>query len=72
MFVEVMFHGFVLRKWRQNPQTPKREYGFVSAWRDGSPENDLPLSAEEVARDKGWMREKAPLSFLSIFPEELH
>ncbi len=71
MLMELMCTAWILQRWRENPQTPKRGYTFVYRWQDGSPENELPLTADEVARYKAWMRENALLSYYSIFPEEL-
>jgi hypothetical protein len=70
MYGEVIAYFSILRRWRSDPHAPRRAYSFMCGWQDSRPENDLPLSDQEVTRIKAWMRRHAPTVYLSIFPEE--
>jgi hypothetical protein len=69
MLAEVMMLDYILRRWREQPDLPKKAYAPIAAWQDGSAANELPLS-EEIARKKARMRQIAPATFYRLFPEE--
>ena len=69
MLAEVMMLDYTLRKWRAQPELPKREYSAIVAWQNGSEANELPLGEEEVARKKARLREIAPSAYFRIFPD---
>ncbi len=55
-----------LRRWLQDPTTPKRDYGWMQ-WMTDDPENELPVDAETVERWKGLLRQYAPTSYRQLF-----
>ena len=65
-----MMLDYILRRWREHPDLPKKAYAGIAAWQDGSAANELPLSEEELARKKARMRQIAPTTFYRLFPEE--
>jgi hypothetical protein len=70
VFIEVIMYDYVLRRWREDPKAPKRSYERVASWQDASPENDQPLTQQEVEAMKAWMKDHAPTSYWRIFSEE--
>ena len=70
MFVEIQAAYFVLRSWKENPGTTKRQIGVWAHWKEDRPNNDHPLSQVEVQRMKAFLRRHAPSSFYNLFPEE--
>ena len=70
MFIEVMMYDYVLRRWLANPKAPKRSYEAMASWQDTRPENDLPLTPQEVDSMKAWMKQHSPTSYFRLFPEE--
>lgn len=69
MFAEVMMLDMVLRTWKADPTRPRRAYRIILAWNDGSPENELPLSEEEVNRMKRELKRIAPSRYAALFPD---
>jgi hypothetical protein len=70
VFVEVMMCDYVLSRWRVNPKAPKRSYEAIASWQDARPENDQPLTLQEVESMRAWMKQHAPTSYFQLFPEE--
>jgi hypothetical protein len=70
MLVEVMMYDYVLRRWREDPKAPKRSYEAMASWQGARPENDQPLTLQEVESMKAWMKKHAPTSYFRLFPEE--
>jgi hypothetical protein len=72
MFVELICVHSILRRWREDPQAPKKAYRSISRWQDGSAANNKPFSAAEVAKYKAFLKRNAPASYYNLFPEERH
>lgn len=70
MFIELQAASFVLKKWKDNPQLTKRQIGGWSHWTTDTPENDKPLTTEEVDRYKKLLLEHAPSNYYKLFPEQ--
>ena len=70
MFATLLATDCVLRTWKKNPKATKKEIGVWYHWQFDTPENNLPLSEEEVERMKKNLREYVPSAYCKIFPEE--
>ncbi len=70
MFVELQSAYLVLRAWKENPKSSKREIGVFSHWKDENPKNDKPLTEKEVEVFKKLLRENNPTAYYELFPEE--
>lgn len=46
----------ILRKWEENPGLTKREIGVRAGWLEDRPENNLPLSGEEIREIKEYLK----------------
>jgi hypothetical protein len=69
MFIEIQCAYFILRNWKENPAATKREIGLWSKWKEEREENDRPLSSEEVASMKAFLRRHASSSYSKLFPK---
>ena len=69
MFIELQGAYFVLRAWKNNPKLSKKQIGIFSHWKDDGPENERPLTEDEVERFKQFLREHAPTSYYELFPK---
>jgi hypothetical protein len=69
MFCELLACRAVLRTWKTNPRTRRRDYRMVSDWEQG-PGADEPLSYREVAWRKEVLRLRAPTAYRELFPED--
>jgi len=70
MFLELMACDAVLRIWKENPATKRRDYRVFSGWDLGSGA-DEPLSLREVAWRKEFLRLHNLSAFRSRFPEQV-
>lgn len=68
--IELMATTSVLKKWKQNNSASRREIGVLDRWKTADPDNDRPLSAEEIDRMKVFLRDHALGVYLDLFPEE--
>jgi hypothetical protein len=64
--LEVMAVELVLKKWKDNPQLTKRQFGAWSSWQT---QNDKPLTTEEVDHYKQFLRKYAPSHYSKLFPK---
>lgn len=68
LYLEVLMLESILRRWRADPATSRRDYRSISSWKDHADADD-PLPYEEVMRMKERLRELAPTHFRELFPE---
>ena len=59
----------ILTRWKQDSTTTRRAYG-EHQWQTDDPENDEPLSQEEVTYYKNILRRCGRPFLYSLFPEE--
>jgi hypothetical protein len=64
--IELMATVSVLKRWRDNPALTKREIGVWSHWTDGGDEMDVPLTQEEVAQMREFVRRVAPSIYANL------
>lgn len=50
VFIETLTIDYILRRWKENPELPKKDYTWISWWRVGKPENNLPPTVDEVQK----------------------
>jgi hypothetical protein len=70
MFIELQCAYFILKKWKRNRTTTKKQIGLRLDWMHEIDANQLPLSDAEVATMKDFLRRKAPTSYFHLFPED--
>jgi len=68
--IEVQLADLVLKKWKDNPQLAKRQIGLWSHWKTEGPENDEPLTTEQVDHYKQVLRKHAPSHYYKLFPKQ--
>ena len=69
MFVDLMAADYILRKWKEMPNRPRRTYDMISNWREG-PDAGKPLTARDVSYYKELLKRNMPTRFAELFPEE--
>jgi len=66
MFCELLCYYNILKAWKKNPKLHKKELPGWSSWKEDIPENNKPLTAEEVRFYKNFLRKHAISSYKTI------
>jgi len=69
MIIERMATDYILRRWKEKPNRPRRTYTAIG-WLANGENPLLPLTREEVRDYKAFLKKRCPKPYAAIFPEE--
>ena len=60
IFAETLAIDIILRHWKDDPSLLKRDYPWISWWREDVPENNRPPNLDEIQRYLDRLKELNP------------
>jgi hypothetical protein len=60
LFIELLAFKLILERWRENPNTPRRQIGVWSHWSSDDEINQSALTQGEVEKMKSYVLKHAP------------